>query len=190
MSKRQSPSWAAYIALLKGSKSQVAFAHASGQSQGKISRWMTGEQPPTQAAVVADLARRLGRNPLEAFVAAGMLSEPEAGRGLMPEDRAQLAAVRMVTEMLHKTLARGGQKIDPGALGVLVAGLQGNFRREAERIMADAAPGAGAPRRAAGGARPAGHRGAGTGGRVGAAALQRRSRRRVPALGLGSGGAW
>lgn len=83
--------WGEYVALLRREEDvkQGEFARrALGREslQGKISRWEGGGSPPTRAADVAAFAGNLGRNPLEAFVAAGMLGIDEAGRGLgMPE---------------------------------------------------------------------------------------------------------
>lgn len=89
--------WAAYVRHLRTAlgESQVQFAkRAFGKagSQGKISRWEDGLNPPNRAADVADFARALGRNPLEAFVAAGMLDAGEAGRGLDDDERRIVAS--------------------------------------------------------------------------------------------------
>lgn len=98
MSDRQS-TWARYVSALQGSQSQVQFAgRAFGdvRQQGKVSRWLKGNSPPTNAAEVAAFARALDRNPLEAFVAAGMLKADEAGRGLRPRDRAFLRSLDII----------------------------------------------------------------------------------------------
>lgn len=84
--------WAAYVRHLRSAlgETQGQFAlRALGKTglQGKISRWEDGLQPPNRAADVAAFARALDRNPLEAFVAAGMLEPDEAGRGLGEDER-------------------------------------------------------------------------------------------------------
>lgn len=93
--------WPAYVQALRVETglSQTEFAaRALGKKsqQGKISRWESGEgNPPDRAADVAAFARALDRNPLEAFVAAGMLEIDEAGRGLETDSRELLKIVSM-----------------------------------------------------------------------------------------------
>lgn len=61
--------------------------------QGTFNRWKTGASVPNKAADVARFATDCGRNVLEAFVAAGMLDEMQAGRGLPAESRRFLASL-------------------------------------------------------------------------------------------------
>lgn len=57
---------------------QSDFAYMIGVDQTAVSRWLRGVKPPTEAARVAWMAVRLERNPLEAFVAAGMITVEQA----------------------------------------------------------------------------------------------------------------
>lgn len=61
---------------------QTTVAKRAGTTQATISRWLTGRYLPDKAAPVAAFAQAYNRNVLEAFVAAGMLEEETAGRGL------------------------------------------------------------------------------------------------------------
>lgn len=92
--------WSAYVTrLLMGSgKRESEFLAGLSVQQGTFNRWKNGKAVPDKAAVVAEFARQVGRNPLEAFVAAGMLDLDEAGRGLSAEDREFLADLRVVVD--------------------------------------------------------------------------------------------
>lgn len=78
--------WADYVravvAMTTPGADQTTIAKKAGTTQGTISRWMGGRYLPDKAAPVAAFAQAYGRNVLEAFVAAGMLDEETAGRGL------------------------------------------------------------------------------------------------------------
>lgn len=84
--------WAAYVRRLMGDEQGADLARRISAGAPAISRWRNGLVP--NSANVADLARAYGHNPLEAFVAAGMLDESEAGRGLKAVERRFLADVR------------------------------------------------------------------------------------------------
>lgn len=89
--------WALYVARLgdvMGKPSQREIAELAGVNQTTVSRWLKGEKIPTDAAQVAAFAQRCGRNPLEAFVAAGFISEEEAGRGIGAESMEFLEDIR------------------------------------------------------------------------------------------------
>ena len=86
--------WSAYVLHIVDGKKQDVIAAATGVNQGTISRWVNAKTVPNKAAEVASLARAFGRNPLEAFVAAGMLEESEAGRGLSDESRRLLSGLK------------------------------------------------------------------------------------------------
>lgn len=103
--------WSAYVSwLFEESKTngvggmpvrtQGEFATALGSNQPTISRWLNGLYVPDNAAEVAHMARKLGRNPLEAFVAAGMLSQAEAGRGLEEQSRDLLREMRREAQII------------------------------------------------------------------------------------------
>lgn len=77
--------WAAYVTRFGEGMTQRQIGEKAGVDQATAGRWVRGEKVPTEAAVVARLAQGFGRNPLEAFVAAGFLSLDEVGRGLEKE---------------------------------------------------------------------------------------------------------
>lgn len=77
--------WAKYVIHLVGDEHWKVTRDRGGVSQGTISRWRNSELLPDKAAVVAYFARAYGRNPLEAFVAAGMLTMDEARTAIDPE---------------------------------------------------------------------------------------------------------
>lgn len=94
MTTRTVTLWSAYVTHLAGSRTQEEVAALVGTNQTTIGRWLRGTKVPTDAATVAHVSRSCGRNPLEGFVAAGMLDEDEAGRGLDSESRDLLAGLR------------------------------------------------------------------------------------------------
>lgn len=58
--------------------------------QTTIGHWLRGKKP-TDGAIVAHFARSYDRNPLEAFVAADLITMAEAGRAIGTKERAALA---------------------------------------------------------------------------------------------------
>lgn len=72
---------------------ESAFVKDLTVQQGTFNRWKTGTSVPNKPADVALFATETGRNVLEAFVAAGMLTELQAGRGLPAESRRFLASL-------------------------------------------------------------------------------------------------
>lgn len=93
MATKTSDTWSAYLLYITEGRTQVEIGKIAGTTQVTISRWLKG-LVPTSAPVVAKVARAFGRNPLEAFVAAGMLDEDEAGRGLSEDSRKLLTYLR------------------------------------------------------------------------------------------------
>ncbi len=85
--------WSTYVRrLLRDSyQSEAAFVKELSVPQGTFNRWKNGLYTPTKAADVAQFATECGRNVLEAFVAAGMLTLDEAGKGLPAKSRQFLA---------------------------------------------------------------------------------------------------
>ena len=89
--------WSMYVLrllLTSDAATEAEFLEPLTVQQGTFNRWKNGKSVPTSAAAVAEFARELGRNPLEAFVAAGMLELDEAGRGLGTDEREFLRRVR------------------------------------------------------------------------------------------------
>ncbi len=74
--------WITYVRTVIGHDTQTRAGKRTLLGQTTIGRWLNGAKAPTEAAKVAAFAQGYGRNVLEAFVAAGMLTEEEAGRGL------------------------------------------------------------------------------------------------------------
>lgn len=104
--------WSTYTRALTGGERQVDIATKSGVSQAAVSRWLNGVEVPDSAPTVAAFARAHQRNPLEAFVAAGMLDEVEAGRGLTKASRDFLARLRAsedapMVDQIRSVIRRG-----------------------------------------------------------------------------------
>lgn len=77
--------WSLYVRQLlanSGHDRESDFLRGLTVQQGTFNRWKNGEKVPTNPAAVALFAKECGRNVLEAFIAAGMLTRKEAGRGL------------------------------------------------------------------------------------------------------------
>lgn len=70
--------WSEYVRKLTGSDKQQAVEKRTGIRQSTVSRWLAGEVMPSPAQA-AKFAQAYGGNVLEAFVAAGFLTEQEAG---------------------------------------------------------------------------------------------------------------
>lgn len=87
--------WSLYVQQLldESGKRESEFIRDLSVQQGTFNRWRTGRSVPDKAALVAEFARELDRNPLEAFVAAGMLSMEEAGRSLTAQERRFLSSL-------------------------------------------------------------------------------------------------
>ena len=117
--------WAAYVAVVVPSgERQEDTGKRVGQTQATISRWLNGKAAPDEAAAVAAFAKAYNRNVLEAFVAAGFITEAEAGRGLPAESRRALVLrlggyrISEISHRLHtsqaavqRALARGLSKL-------------------------------------------------------------------------------
>lgn len=87
--------WSAYVrAVSPRAERQEDIAAKIGVKQATVSRWLTGKSVPDEGAPVAAFAKAYGRNVLEAFVAAGLLTEEDAGRGLPVSSRRFLAGLR------------------------------------------------------------------------------------------------
>lgn len=73
--------WGRYVARFTTGKTQAQVGQMAGVDQSTAGRWLRGISEPNHAAVIR-FARAIDRNPLEALVAAGLLSLQEAGRGI------------------------------------------------------------------------------------------------------------
>lgn len=100
--RRMSNVWAEYVrhVVQLGAEypgdwpDQNEIARRVGVNQATVSRWLSGKKVPTDPAQAASFARAFRRNPLEAFVAADMLSVDEASEALSGESREFLLHLR------------------------------------------------------------------------------------------------
>ena len=83
-------SWPEYVRRLARGDNQVAIERTTGVRQSTVSRWLKGQTTPTPAEA-AKFAQGYRGNVLEAFVAAGLLTEEEAG--LPPKPRVTFSDV-------------------------------------------------------------------------------------------------
>lgn len=94
--------WWQYVSTVGGGASQAAIARRAHLSPATVSRWQSGEPHPRN---VAAFAIAYGRPVLEAFVAAGFLTEDDARAQVVRIDRAALTDDELVDE-LRDRLAR------------------------------------------------------------------------------------
>ena len=71
--------WAKYVEHATAGMSQAQIAERTGLAQSAISRWVRGDTEVPRAEYAVIFARSLGRNPVEALVAAGYITTAEAG---------------------------------------------------------------------------------------------------------------
>jgi transcriptional regulator with XRE-family HTH domain len=94
-------SWSEYISLVAPRGQQKDIAAAAGVDGSTVSRWRSGLAPKPEN--VAAFARAYDRPVLEAFVAAGFLTEEEAGQ--QPVGRPRLSELS-TDELLHEIRER------------------------------------------------------------------------------------
>lgn len=86
--------WADYVATVIDGLSQKQVERDTGIAQTTIGRWLKAEgKKSPQPVEVAKFAQTYGHNVIEAFVAAGLLTEEDAGRGISDD---QLAFVKRI----------------------------------------------------------------------------------------------
>ncbi len=71
--------WARYVREVVGPLNQLEIAAKTGIAQSNVGRWLRGEPGTPKAASVVALARAFNQPPVEALVAAGYITEAEAG---------------------------------------------------------------------------------------------------------------
>lgn len=120
--------WAAYVRRITGDTTQKEIADRTGVNQTTISRWLRATNDPSHAGNVAALAIEYGRNPLEAFVAAGLLELDVALRGLDQDSLDLLAEVEGGRPSRRSPLIAG---LDPAAKQ-MVPSLLGQARRHGQ----------------------------------------------------------
>ncbi len=107
--------WWDYVQQVSGGASQVDIAKKVDISSATVSRWKTNDAAGDPAPVAA-FARAYGHPVLEAFVAAGFLTEEEAGvtRVQLPNDLSRRSPddIRMEIERLVDELRRRIEEIE------------------------------------------------------------------------------
>lgn len=96
--------WAEYVLAVSGSDSGRVVAAKVGQSESAVSRWKNGTVVPFPREAVA-FARAYDRVPVEALIAAGYLTEEEAGLTLDPPREIKLRDYTDL-ELARETLRR------------------------------------------------------------------------------------
>lgn len=71
--------WARYVRDVAGNLNQLEIAAKTGIAQSNVGRWLRGEPGTPKADSVVALARAFDQPPVEALVAAGYITEEEAG---------------------------------------------------------------------------------------------------------------
>ncbi len=72
--------WWSYVERVGKGAAQKDIAEQSGIDAGALSRWKTGQTPRPSAELAIQFARAYSRPPAEALVAAGFITEGEAGK--------------------------------------------------------------------------------------------------------------
>lgn len=70
--------WSTFVRRAAGAKSQLAIAQRAGIDQATISRWLSDAERVPSAQSVVRFARAFNVSPLEALVAAGVITKAEA----------------------------------------------------------------------------------------------------------------
>lgn len=97
--------WWQYVHNVTGGSSQVEVYKRTGISQATISRWQRSMPQPDSAA---QFARAYGRPVLEAFVAAGYLSEEEASATVTVPDIGALSDDELLAEIKRRMAKEAG----------------------------------------------------------------------------------
>lgn len=105
--------WSEYVRSLAGTEPQESVGEKVGVSGSTISRWRNGKSKPVPAEA-ASFAVKYGGNVLEAFVAAGFLTDEEAG--IQPPVRATLDDVPTV-DLAREVARRLGDEGEAGGDG-------------------------------------------------------------------------
>lgn len=72
-------SWSQYVSRVAGTYTQIQIAKKSGLSQASVGAWLRGEPGVPRAESVITFARAFNQSPIAALVAAGYLTDEEAG---------------------------------------------------------------------------------------------------------------
>ncbi len=102
--------WPQYIARVAVGMSQKEIAAAAGIDSSGVSRWRSGENMPRAENVIA-FAQSIGREPVEALVAAGYLTPDQAHAVVIEVHRSQLVDFsddEVFGELRRRMIERGG----------------------------------------------------------------------------------
>jgi len=88
--------WWSYVQKVTGGATQTAIAERTGIAQSSVNRWKT--VIPRSENVIA-FAKAYRRPPLEALMAAGLVSDEDIELTQVPRDYAELTAEELVAEM-------------------------------------------------------------------------------------------
>ncbi|MEU6034020.1 helix-turn-helix transcriptional regulator [Actinomadura sp. NPDC047616] len=89
-------SWWAYVERIANGDNQTKIAERTGLSQAGVNAWKTRTPKPE---TVATFARTYNRPVLEAFVAAGFLTEEEAGTTALPQPLSEVPSGELLAEL-------------------------------------------------------------------------------------------
>ena len=106
--------WADYVRAITAGDNGKTVAEKTGHSPSAVSRWKSGALVPDPRQVVT-IARAYSRSPLEALIAAGYLTEDEAGiRVEQPRDLAlrDFSALDLAREMVRRAGQPGAEMLD------------------------------------------------------------------------------
>ncbi|KAB8186947.1 XRE family transcriptional regulator [Nonomuraea phyllanthi] len=92
-------SWWTYVQQIAGQASAREISRRTGIGQTSVNRWQHASPKPEN---VATFARTYERPVLEAFVAAGFLTEEEAGTTEIPTDLTYVPGEVLIAEMKRR----------------------------------------------------------------------------------------
>lgn len=92
-------SWWSYVKRVSRDAPQQAIAERAGLSQSTINRWQSGEPKPGN---VRSFALAYERPVLEAFIAAGFLTQQEANLITPPVDLTRLGDDQLIDEVRRR----------------------------------------------------------------------------------------
>ena len=99
------PTWSDYLQAIAGDDTGRQIAQKTGNSESTVSRWRSGAYLPEPRQAVA-VARIYARNPIEALIAAGYLTEDEAGISVETPRALQLRAftdIELAREIVRRS---------------------------------------------------------------------------------------
>jgi transcriptional regulator with XRE-family HTH domain len=127
--------WWRYVTEVAGGDSQAKLARRTGLSPATVSRWQGADPRPHNVAV---FAAAYGRPVLEAFVAAGFLTEQQARAQVVRADPTVLTDDELLAEVRAR-MGRGQvvdvdvDEVDPDVVSLRAAGLTDEAIAEALR---------------------------------------------------------